>query len=1700
MPRKNRSNAASSSAAAENTATPTFTSFAAVTAQALGTYSDDAPTNAAATVTEWDSEALSLLKKLTKHDLVTKQRVLTALSTHLSKVPTDNPDAGAAFLLAWATAFPRLLLEESTPATHVTALEITATVIKTFGRATQPVLHTLLPAWVSAMGDPSPLVSDAASEALSSTFPAPDRQRKAALRYASHLREFCSDAIANYSKRKPADSAERSTSFVQPTKIVAVLQWLVTASDDLSTITPIVDEATNPLRTMYRATRWPDIDDNSTIRAIANLAIDIVKRTENARRDAGDDPELGSDEQSSQRLERIGNLAIAFGKTGTTVAWDLTLVLLREVTGMAVSIRNKLIDTLATAASATSPSAVAALLPVADALTTGSQSGGGDSVDSSLRRLISPLQKCLFPELKAETTVAFAVAILPSYIEILLFVQRVIANRCYFRHSAREAFLSDWTKDYVIPLCLSYVCGTTPSIAASRKVTHLLKPGSANDMSSSRNESSAEAQVAHAFGKLLKFIPDSELSKITPELAPAIIPAMNEDISSYILSRLRHLLDSISNALRERSVVTEMIISATPLLNPSNARSSVRLIAFVLNRDAAGNIPSTLSGFEENDVMDLTKRVAKFAHDSLRLAMENESSSGEPDEVSKDIASIFSWTIWSSRRCGKECDLTNSTMEELNNTCLLDRAFGMVSNIVHAHHQRMSSASFFGCAPLKGDALESLVRKALEILSSAEEMSTSARNFLSVTTRGNGGATLSPEVIQEAVQALLGRLTKTPEYEENPEFAEFDPLISSLLTSPVQHLDLYSGDFDALASASIFRAAYSKEILSSILTRISSAISTEGAKTTVERFIQKFVKYSNHSPCGGDREDLGTVFAEVAKTLWERDTVLPVTLFSRLLHTGPVLFLCSFLDNVSLQVIFGDGSKNKVDIENVMKVFELTNASGFPEMLPRLQNFFTVLDEESLLAMSSKVTEMVLRGPHFPILRVLELLCSVRDDHNTLKTAPYLVIAEEIKKHVCSVRLTSDTDGSASIPHVVHSCMFASKGKFVESANDLLVNMSNVIRRDPAAPSSLILLDAMSALLSYHVESGSTKISGWWRDLSLLVLRAVRRCLEQPKGLSKAATETFEKHCACYIYHHVKVLGETGVTTDDVRFWVFRTRDILQKVMQRLNAEGEAAISTEHDRIAWFYNVGLVLLDFIDTEDEKYVMPADEISHCSAWSGIYCVPTLVPLQDISNSVGSQELKFSQAGPEGWAGLTLRAAERGVLLGKQGEIGVEGNDVYDLIPWLGCRTENVRKAVLILVAHAGAVDLPMTIENTFPEHGLLDGQEEEVYAIQTVPKAIRESLIWMNIHNFENREEVELAELKYFLTWRLFFDLVAANDDHPPGSTNEQKCFKYVGFLFLRSQPDLTSDFFRQCANVIVHGSIIEKRAGSLGAREILQVPERAKQGIQLVEENSNADGTPADRDQDVGSGSDESPELRLEKEIGRAAGIAFTRALQRAPALSRAFIGNRIDRGTMTHIESFVRRFISPQLVVEEVRKVEEWGAFGGKGGQAAGTASESEGELKSRGSVAGRSVWATYSLSDVHLEIKMHIPDIFPLGTVRVEADSRSGMSESRWRKTLLEMTTLLQARDGSLAEAVGLWKRNLDKCFQGIEECPICYSVLHLKTAAVPEMQCKTCKKLFHSACLYRWFKKSNSRACPLCRSAFLRDFSFPHSQIAA
>ena len=137
------------------------------------------------------------------------------------------------------------------------------------------------------------------------------------------------------------------------------------------------------------------------------------------------------------------------------------------------------------------------------------------------------------------------------------------------------------------------------------------------------------------------------------------------------------------------------------------------------------------------------------------------------------------------------------------------------------------------------------------------------------------------------------------------------------------------------------------------------------------------------------------------------------------------------------------------------------------------------------------------------------------------------------------------------------------------------------------------------------------------------------------------------------------------------------------------------------------------------------------------------------------------------------------------------------------------------------------------------------------------------------------------------------------------------------------------------------------------------------------------------------------------------------------------------------------------------------------------------------KASAAGKEVVAVYRMDDAELEMAIKIPAGFPLQPLEPQVRRRMGLPESTLRKWILSMTTFLRFQDGTIGEAIQVWKQNLDKTFQGVEERPICYSVIQTVDRTLPKITCRTCKQRYHSRCLYTWFNTSHKSSCPMCRS---------------
>ncbi|KZC08965.1 E3 ubiquitin-protein ligase listerin [Dufourea novaeangliae] len=132
------------------------------------------------------------------------------------------------------------------------------------------------------------------------------------------------------------------------------------------------------------------------------------------------------------------------------------------------------------------------------------------------------------------------------------------------------------------------------------------------------------------------------------------------------------------------------------------------------------------------------------------------------------------------------------------------------------------------------------------------------------------------------------------------------------------------------------------------------------------------------------------------------------------------------------------------------------------------------------------------------------------------------------------------------------------------------------------------------------------------------------------------------------------------------------------------------------------------------------------------------------------------------------------------------------------------------------------------------------------------------------------------------------------------------------------------------------------------------------------------------------------------------------------------------------------------------------------------------------------REVMALYQMDDTKLELNIILPPNHPLGPVTVEPGQHAG-GTANWRNCHMQLSIFLTHQNGSVWDGLALWKKNLDKKFAGVEECYICFSIFHSSSYQIPKLSCHTCRKKFHTACMYKWFSTSQKSTCPICRNIF-------------
>ncbi|OAY73390.1 E3 ubiquitin-protein ligase listerin [Ananas comosus] len=209
------------------------------------------------------------------------------------------------------------------------------------------------------------------------------------------------------------------------------------------------------------------------------------------------------------------------------------------------------------------------------------------------------------------------------------------------------------------------------------------------------------------------------------------------------------------------------------------------------------------------------------------------------------------------------------------------------------------------------------------------------------------------------------------------------------------------------------------------------------------------------------------------------------------------------------------------------------------------------------------------------------------------------------------------------------------------------------------------------------------------------------------------------------------------------------------------------------------------------------------------------------------------------------------------------------------------------------------------------------------------------------------------------------------------------------------------------------------------------------------------------------------------EQMASLAGALYGMMIRLLPSYVRNWFSGLRDRSLSSAVEAFTKEWCSPPLLMDELSKVKE-----------IVVADENFSVTVSK---SAYEIVATYKKEETGMDLVIRLPNCYPLRPVDVECTRSLGISEVKQRKWLLSLTAFVRNQNGAIAEAICTWKSNFDQEFEGVEECPICYSIIHTTNHSIPRLACKTCKHKFHSACLYKWFSTSHKSTCPLCQTPF-------------
>ena len=1593
--------------------------------------------------TDWDEAAILLLGRLGKRHVETRQKAIAELKKLIQTAP-DN--AGSAFLAHLAQIFGAVC-EDGSGRVREGALECLGFAIVRFKNKAKSALPKIVPFWIAAQRDPDKRVSSMARSTINDAFGNEKKRAALATFVGKALREFCWEQQGLLYSDDAIEFKNRAA------KICAVIEWVATVTQsNLGALAEFVDDIQRPLVQMATGMQT----SNGLLAApasVANAGIALLHNCSFAN----------ATPEQLLRAECLAEVVLrTLGKDASV--WGLLLVLFNGGWGIAAFGWGLpgLEDALVSAVSSKTPPDMTTLYMIFERLPK----------QPTTVRIAMHILNVLRPMLgidggdneggkpRESVPQSYVLAVAPGYLECARYTL-VTGSRAWVMEKdngdglTTNAICEKIANEHIAPFAQGLFVGDILPLSRTA-------PGSSRSRTALRKAREArDSRVVRALAKALAVL-DEDNARGTLQNTPEVFLSMlgsGKQSAVLLAERFAALLRGMPNSPWARylasAVVTQIVDPKEAVILSKNQEAPLALLRVLA--DSVRAVPQLT--VEERP--DLRSESAEYAISRAHV---------EPNAAGV----VLAWAGWAKDVDAGVVDADERAAElGLLYADNMEVTFGTLASMIQTHGANQpANLEEKWWKPYEGITLEKVAAQAARALQLRSHAKESALDLVTAVLKPRGGAKLSNATYKCALLTVADCLRKA----DVDASQCVDMILGGLADNMNDKVPEQIVPFTGTAVAWCANLSHST---TKFLQKRASADAMKYVKIILDEFETILLGPSKEDKEGnlvGVADKWKAVVEALDDGEFDENESKSAKMHAMILnrfeegeHIGlPEELLEYLLEEITPAELFGED----VDARQFVFAYRLLCRRGTELAKMGAVEMEEMVEDLSIITrvdLARKAIEALLETKDRHLFALLASTVKSEDEDGAVEQ----IIGQLVGRAFAEQKKSGvNAEMAVIVVEIVEVSTACSRRRTLPYFKDILVQASNSLRRNPDSREAQFGAMLLCAALVAGGDENHPKIPDWLVELVAVALKSVRRMQETSafqKGEKKKETLAVG---AVLLSRILKACGVGVVGLDEWRFWPGAVQSALYDALY--------ADASKPERQCAVANLASLAVQLVRAQESVLArrelklkdgaeipvrIESDIMCRNGAWAG---VNFLVPLErDMEKRT---QILPANSGP--LAELIIMAAERGVLIPKEGELPLSMSKVYSLLPLLGSGRDEVRQAVLVLVVRAASVELPKLVARSFPAEGFGDDDEEAEFAKKIVPEAMQKSLKWN-----EEADDV-FSELRYFLSWRIFLELVSSGVEAAQvNEDGENISFRRMGVNYLRRDGITFEKFFDLCMSIIVQGSTREKDMATDAALQVLSTASIGSrlQGMQLAEARSKKQKEANDEEEDEAT---ETEEMRLEKEAMRAAGAAFALSLQKLPALSRQFGLDRQKHGALRAMEGFVEERISRLLIAAEVDRVRAWGAFGGSGGEA---------ELSARGSVAGREVVATYTYSDVSLEIVLKLPACYPLKVVEVESKSALGMSEKKWRKTMLGMATVLRMKDGSVVEAIELWRRNLDKTFSGTEECPICYSVLHLESGTLPKMKCRTCKHLFHSECLCRWFKKSNSAACPLCRSVF-------------